>query len=43
MNSTGMQNLLDHGYAPFHRHMLALDHATNLIGHFDCAFVIGRE
>ena len=43
MNSTGTQNLLDHGYALFHRHMLALDHATNLIGQFDCAFVVGHK
>jgi hypothetical protein len=40
MNSTGAQNLLDQGYALFDRDMLALDHVTNFIGHFDCAFVV---
>src|SRR6516165_9666116 len=31
MNSTGMQNLLDHNYTPFHRHMLAPDRPPSLV------------
>jgi hypothetical protein len=43
VNSASSQNLLDQGYAPFDRDMLALDHVTNFIGHFDCPFVVGHE
>jgi len=43
MNSTSSQNLLDQGYALFKRDMLAPDHVTNFIGHFDCAFIVGLK
>jgi hypothetical protein len=43
MNSASSQNLLDQGYALFDRDMLALDHVTNFIGHFDRAFIIGHK
>jgi len=35
--------LLDQGYALFDGDMLALDHVTNFIGHFDCTFVVGHK
>jgi hypothetical protein len=43
MNSASVQNLLDQGYALFDRDMLALDHVTNFIGHFDCTFIVGHK
>jgi hypothetical protein len=43
MNSASSQNLLDQGYALFDRDMLALDHVTNFIGHFDRTFIVGHE
>jgi hypothetical protein len=43
MNSASSQNLLDQGYALFDRDMLPLEHVTNFIGHFYCAFIVGHE
>jgi len=43
MYSARSQNLLDHDHASLHRHMLALDHVTNFIGHFDRMFVVGHK
>src|SRR6516164_3958806 len=43
MDAARSQDLLDHDYALFQGHMLALDHAANFIGHLDCTPIIGDE
>jgi len=43
MDATRSQNSLDHDYALFYRHVLALDYASNFIGHFDCSFIVGNK
>src|SRR6516225_8932320 len=43
MDAARSQDLLDHDYALFQGHMLALDHAANFIGHLDCTTIVGDE
>ena len=43
MDIPSLQNSLDHGYSPLHRHTLALDHATDFIRYFDRSFIVGEK